>query len=85
MCAKDPHGERAKIAVTVLRRQGSKVLLDVEAGTSRYFPPKIRMSFLEGRYSRSPGMEANEWQIILEQFLAMGVIVKEEVVNVDSD
>jgi hypothetical protein len=30
-------------------------------------------------------MEVDEWHIILEQFLAMGVIVKTEVVNVDSD
>jgi hypothetical protein len=31
------------------------------------------------------GMEMSEWEIILEQFLAMEVIVKQEVVNIDSD
>jgi hypothetical protein len=30
-------------------------------------------------------MEMSEWEIILEQFLAMEVIVKQEVVNIDSD
>jgi hypothetical protein len=30
-------------------------------------------------------MEHSEWEIILEQFLAMGMIVKQEVVNVDSN
>jgi hypothetical protein len=29
-------------------------------------------------------MYVDEWKIILEQLLAMGVIVKEEVVSVDS-
>jgi hypothetical protein len=31
------------------------------------------------------GMEMSEWEIILEQFLAMEVIVKQEVVNIDND
>jgi hypothetical protein len=30
-------------------------------------------------------MEMSEWQIILEQFIDMGAIVKEEVVNIDSE
>jgi hypothetical protein len=30
-------------------------------------------------------MEMSEWQIIIEQFIAMGVIVKEEVVNINSE
>jgi hypothetical protein len=30
-------------------------------------------------------MEFDEWQIILKQFVAMGMIVKEEVVCVDSN
>jgi hypothetical protein len=45
--------------------KASKVLSDGEAGTSRDFQPKIRKSFLQGRYFPSTGMEVNEWQIIL--------------------
>jgi hypothetical protein len=30
-------------------------------------------------------MEIDEWQILLEQFIAMGVVVTEEVINIDSD
>jgi hypothetical protein len=30
-------------------------------------------------------MEMSEWQIILEQFIDMGAIVKEEVANIDSE
>jgi hypothetical protein len=48
-------------------------------------PPIVKRSFQEGRYSPSIGMEMNEWQIMLEQFVAMGVDVKEEVINIDSD
>jgi hypothetical protein len=30
-------------------------------------------------------MEMSEYQIMLEQFIVMGIVVKEEVVNIDSD
>jgi hypothetical protein len=30
-------------------------------------------------------MEEREWQIMLEQFIASGVVVKNEVINIDSD
>jgi hypothetical protein len=30
-------------------------------------------------------MEMSKWRIILEQFIAMGVTVKEEVVNIDGE
>jgi hypothetical protein len=30
-------------------------------------------------------MEEVEWQIMLEQFIASGVVVKNEVINIDSD
>jgi hypothetical protein len=54
-------------------------------GGSRELPPIVKQSFQEGHYSPSTGMEMSEWQIMLEQFIAMGVVVKEEVVNIDSD
>jgi hypothetical protein len=60
-------------------------LLDSEAGGSGDLPPIVKKSVQEGRYSPSTGMEMSEWQIILEQFIMMGVVVKEQVVNIDSD
>jgi hypothetical protein len=30
-------------------------------------------------------MEEVEWQIMLEQFIASGVVVKNEVINTDND
>jgi hypothetical protein len=30
-------------------------------------------------------MEEKECQILLEQFIAMGVVVKDEVIDIDSD
>jgi hypothetical protein len=30
-------------------------------------------------------MEELEWQIMLQQFIASGIVVKNEVINVDSD
>jgi hypothetical protein len=30
-------------------------------------------------------MEEIEWQIMLEQFVASGVVVKDEIIDIDSD
>jgi hypothetical protein len=62
-----------------------KILAASEAGTFGDLPPRTRDSFLERRYSPSTGMESNEWEIILEQLLVMGLIVKHEVVSDDDD
>jgi hypothetical protein len=61
------------------------VLLEVEAGASDMLPLVIRPSFKDGRYSPVTGMEEVEWQIILEQFIVSGVVVKNEVINIDND
>jgi hypothetical protein len=63
----------------------NKVLLDVEAGASDGLPCIVKQSFKEGRYSPSTRMEEKEWQILLEQLIAMEVAVKDEVINIDSD
>jgi hypothetical protein len=60
-------------------------LLEVEAGASDKLPFTNRQSFKDGRYSPSTGMEEVEWQIMLEQFIASGVVIKNEVINIDSD
>jgi hypothetical protein len=63
----------------------NSTLLDVEARASDKLPLTIRQSFKDGRYSPSTGMEEVEWQILLKQFIASGVVVKNEVINIDSD
>jgi hypothetical protein len=50
-------------------------LLEVEAGASDKLPFTNRQSFKDGRYSPSTGMEEVEWQIMLEQFIASGVVI----------
>jgi hypothetical protein len=62
-----------------------RVVLDVETGTSDELPLMIRQSFKDGRYSPLTGMEEIERQIMLEQFIASGVVVKDEIINIDSD
>jgi hypothetical protein len=63
----------------------NRVLIDAEAGASDELPPLVRQSFMDGRYSLSTRMEEKESQILLEQFIAMGVVVKDEVLDTDSD
>jgi hypothetical protein len=60
-------------------------LLDVEEGASDELLLAIRQSFKDGRYSPLTGTEEVEWQIMLEQFIVSGVVVKNEVTNIDSD
>jgi hypothetical protein len=73
------------------RRQGSvkvktnRVLFDVDVGTSDELPLTIRQSFNDGCYSPSTAMEEREWQIMLEQFIASGDVVKNEVIDIDSN
>jgi hypothetical protein len=67
------------------KAKANRVLLDSEAGGSGDLLPIVKMSFQDGRYSPLTGMEMIEWQIILEQFIAMGLILNEEVVNIDSE
>jgi hypothetical protein len=38
----------------------------------------MRRSFVDRRYSPSTGMDLSEWEIILDELIHMGYIVKEE-------
>jgi hypothetical protein len=58
---------------------------NVETRTSNELLLIIRQSFKDGRYSPSTRMEEIEWQIMLEQFIANGVVVKNKVINIDSE
>jgi hypothetical protein len=63
----------------------NRVLLDVDVRASNELPLAIMQSFKDGRYSPSTGMEEREWQIMLEQFIASRVVVKNEIINIDID
>jgi hypothetical protein len=62
-----------------------QALIDVGAGTSDELPHVIGQSFKDGRYSPSIGMEEIEWQIMLEPFVASVVVVKDEIIDIDSN
>jgi hypothetical protein len=64
---------------------GNQVLVDVEMGASDDLPLIIRQSLKDGRYSPSTGIEEIDWQIMLEQFIVNGVVVNDEIINIDSD
>jgi hypothetical protein len=40
--------------------------------------PCMHMSFIDRRYSHSIGMGLSEWEVILDELILMGYIVKEE-------
>jgi hypothetical protein len=63
----------------------NQALIDVGVGTSDELTLVIRQSFKDDRYSPSTGMEEIEWQIMLDQFVANGVVVKDEIIDIDSD
>jgi hypothetical protein len=68
-----------------MKAMPNSALLEVQIGASDELLLAIRQSFKSGRYSPSTGMEEVEWQIMLEQFIASGVVVKNEVINIDSN
>jgi hypothetical protein len=73
------HGRKSTKAMA------DQALIDIGAGTSDELPLVIRQSFKDGRYSPSTRMEEIEWQIMLEQFVASSVVVKDEIIDIDSD
>jgi hypothetical protein len=68
-----------------VKAMADQALIDVGAGTFDELPLIIRQSFKDGRYSPLTGLEEIEWQIMLEQFVASGVVVKDEIMDIDSD
>jgi hypothetical protein len=67
------------------KAMANQVLIDVAAGASDELPLLVRQSFKDGQYSPSTGMEEIEWQIMLEYFVVSEVVVKDEIINIDSD
>jgi hypothetical protein len=68
-----------------VKAMADRVILDVEMGACNELPLVFRQPFKGCRYSPSTGMEEVEWQIMLEQFIASGVVVQNEIINIDSD
>jgi hypothetical protein len=62
----------------------NRVLLDVETGASDELLLIIKHYFKDGHYSPSTGMEEREWQKMLLQFIASGVVVKNKIINIES-
>jgi hypothetical protein len=73
------HHQRSAMAVA------DRVFVNVEAGACDEVPLLIRQSFKDGWYSPLTGMEEVEWQIMLEQFMVSVVVVKDEIIYIDSD
>jgi hypothetical protein len=80
-CSTSARGRGRKFAKVVY----DSILLEVEMGASDELPLVIRQSFKNGRYYPLTRMEEVERQIMLEQFIASVVVVKTEVINIDSD
>jgi hypothetical protein len=68
-----------------MKVKSNRVFLDIDTGALNELLLVVRQSFKDGRYSPSTRMEEREWQIILEQFIASGTVVKNEIINIDSD
>jgi hypothetical protein len=58
--------------------KAKRILLDSEAGTAGVGSVQIQNSFHEGLYSPSTGLDLSECQVLFDEFLVMGIIVKSE-------
>jgi hypothetical protein len=67
-----------------LKAMPDRVLANVEVRASDELLLVVRQSFKDVRYSPLTGMEEIEWQIMLEQFIASLVVVKDEVIIIRS-
>jgi hypothetical protein len=55
------------------------------ADASRAISPWMRRSFVDRQYSPSTGMDQSEWEIILDEIICMGLLVKQELVSEGED
>jgi hypothetical protein len=67
------------------KAMADQTLVNVGAGTSDELPLVLRQSFKDSRYSPSTRMEEIEWKIMLEQFVASGIVIKDKIIDIDSD
>jgi hypothetical protein len=55
------------------------------ADAPRAISPRMRRSFIDKQYSPSTDMDQSEWEIILEELIRMGLIVKKEPISEGDD
>jgi hypothetical protein len=51
----------------------------------RAISPHMRRSFVDRQYSPSTGTDLSEWEIILEELIRMGYVVKKEPISEAED
>jgi hypothetical protein len=51
------------------------------ANASGAISPRMKHSFIDRQYSPSTSMDRSEWEIISEEFIRMGLLVKQESVS----
>jgi hypothetical protein len=64
-----------------VKNNAVRILADASGAIS----PCMRRSFVDRRYSPSTGMDRSKWEIILEEIIHMGFIVKQEPVSEGDD
>jgi hypothetical protein len=63
------------------KNKAARILDDSKRGACGDISSRMKRSFVEQQYSSSTGMDKKEWEIILEELIIMGYIVKHEVVS----
>jgi hypothetical protein len=66
------------------KNKATCILDDSRRGSCGDISPRTKRSFVERRYSPLTDMDRSEWEIISQELMIMGYIVKEEVVS-DTD
>jgi hypothetical protein len=60
-----------------VKNKAERILLDAKGAILL----RMRQSFIDRQYSPSTGMDQNEWKIILEEPMCIGLIVKKEPIS----
>jgi hypothetical protein len=63
------------------KNKAARILED----TSKAISPHMRCSFIDRKYSHLTGMDRSEWEIILEELIRMGFLVKHEPISEGDD
>jgi hypothetical protein len=63
------------------KNKATQILVDA----SRTIAPQMKHLFVDRQYSPSTGMDRSEWEIILEELIRMGFLVKQEPVSEGED
>jgi hypothetical protein len=64
-----------------MKNKATQILVDAPGAIL----PQMRRSFVDRQYSASTGLDRSEWEIILEELICMGFIVKQEPISEGGD